>query len=91
MSEVALKDFDILSDQERAEAVALLKKYDQLEKQEDCQAGFFASAAYKIRVCVYLFSRLDDGLERQPENNPDNSYRGAGHFVRPQNKKPHRQ
>ena len=42
MSELALKDFDILSDQERSEAMALLKKYDQLEKQEECQADFIS-------------------------------------------------
>jgi hypothetical protein len=42
MSEVVLKDFDILSDQERSEAMALLKKYDQLEKQEECQADFIS-------------------------------------------------
>ena len=42
MSELALKDFDILSDQERSEAMALLKKYDQLEKQEECKAGFIS-------------------------------------------------
>ena len=42
MSELALKDFDILSDQERSEAMALLKKYDQLEKQEEWQADFIS-------------------------------------------------
>ena len=40
MSELALKDFDILSDAEKAEALALLKKYDQLEKQDECQNDF---------------------------------------------------
>jgi hypothetical protein len=40
MSELALKDFDILSDAEKTEAIALLKKYDQLEKQDDCQNDF---------------------------------------------------
>ena len=40
MSELALRDFDILSDQEKAEAVALLKRYDQIEKQEECQGDF---------------------------------------------------
>jgi hypothetical protein len=40
MSELALKDFDILSDAEKAEALALLKKYDELEKQDDCQNDF---------------------------------------------------
>ena len=40
MSELALKDFDILSDQDKQEALALLNKYDQLEKQELCQGDF---------------------------------------------------
>ena len=42
MSELSLKDFDILSDQDKAEAVALLNRYNQLEKQEDCQADFLS-------------------------------------------------
>ena len=37
MPSLALKDFDILSDDEKTEAVALLNKYEQLEKQDDCQ------------------------------------------------------
>ena len=40
MSELALKDFDILSDAEKAEALSLLNKYGQLEKQDDCQGDF---------------------------------------------------
>ena len=42
MSELALKDFDILSDQDKQEALALLNKYDQLEKQERCQGDFIS-------------------------------------------------
>ena len=42
MSELALKDFDILSDQDKQEALALLNKYDQLEKQELCQGDFIS-------------------------------------------------
>ena len=42
MSELSLKDFDILSDQDKSEAVALLNRYNQLEKQEDCQADFLS-------------------------------------------------
>ena len=42
MSELALKDFDILSDQEKQEALALLNKYDQIEKQESCQGDFIS-------------------------------------------------
>ena len=40
MPSLALKDFDILSDDEKTEAVALLNKYEQLEKQDDCQHDF---------------------------------------------------
>ena len=36
MSDVSFKDFDILSEQDKAEAVALLQRYDQLEKQDGC-------------------------------------------------------
>ena len=35
-----LKDFEILSQQEQQEAIALLAKYDQIEKQEECQKDF---------------------------------------------------
>jgi len=40
MSELSLKDFDILSDQEQQEAVALLHRYQQIEKQDECQGDF---------------------------------------------------
>ena len=40
MVEPALKDFDLLSDQDKNEAIALLNKYNQLEKQESCQSDF---------------------------------------------------
>ena len=42
MSEVALKDFDILSDADKAEAMALLNRYNALEKQEGCQEDFIS-------------------------------------------------
>jgi predicted phage terminase large subunit-like protein len=42
MSEHALKDFDLLSDQDKNEAIALLNKYNQLEKQESCQSDFIS-------------------------------------------------
>ena len=42
MSEPALKDFDLLSDQDKNEAIALLNKYNQLEKQESCQSDFIS-------------------------------------------------
>ena len=40
MSELSLKDFDILSNQDQQEAIALLNRYKQLEKQDDCQGDF---------------------------------------------------
>ena len=40
MSDISFKDFDILSEQDKAEAVALLQRYDQLEKQDGCQKDF---------------------------------------------------
>jgi predicted phage terminase large subunit-like protein len=40
MSNVALKDFDVLSQQEQQEALALLDRYKRLEKQDDCQKDF---------------------------------------------------
>jgi len=42
MESVSLKDFDILSEQDKAEAVALLNRYDQLEVQEGCKSDFLA-------------------------------------------------
>ena len=40
MSEISLKDFDILSQQDQAEAIALLNRFEQLKKQESCQKDF---------------------------------------------------
>jgi predicted phage terminase large subunit-like protein len=40
MSSLAIKDFDLLSDNEKAEAMALLKRYETLEKQETAQNDF---------------------------------------------------
>ena len=37
MPNVALKDFEILSEQEQQEALALLDRYKRIEKQEVCQ------------------------------------------------------
>ena len=42
MSEVSYKDFDILSEQDKAEALALINRYDQLEKQDSCQGDFMS-------------------------------------------------
>jgi predicted phage terminase large subunit-like protein len=40
MSKIALKDFDIVSDQDQAEALALVERYNQMEKQDECQGDF---------------------------------------------------
>ena len=40
MSNLALKDFEILSEQEQQEALALLDRYKTIEKQEVCQKDF---------------------------------------------------
>ena len=40
MSDISLKDFDILSEQDKAEAVALLSRYEQLDKQDSCHNDF---------------------------------------------------
>ena len=40
MKNVSLKDFDILSEQDKDEAVALLHRYDQIDKQDSCQKDF---------------------------------------------------
>ena len=42
MSDISFKDFDILSEQDKAEALALLNRYDQLEKQDSCQTDFMS-------------------------------------------------
>ena len=41
-TEVSLKDFDILSQQDKTEAVALLNRYDQIELQDKCQGDFIS-------------------------------------------------
>lgn len=40
MSDLSLKDFEILSEQDQNEALALLSRYDQMEKQDKCQGDF---------------------------------------------------
>ena len=42
MGDLSLKDFDILSQQDQAEAVALLNRFEQLKKQEACQKDFIS-------------------------------------------------
>ncbi len=42
MSDLSFKDFDILSEQDKAEAIALINRYDQLNMQESCQGDFLS-------------------------------------------------
>ena len=42
MSKVSIKDFDILSQQDKQEALALLHRYDQIDKQDSCQKDFIS-------------------------------------------------
>ena len=39
---ISYKDFDILSEQDKSEAIALLNRHDQLEKQERCHKDFIS-------------------------------------------------
>lgn len=41
-SALSAKDFDILSDDEKTEALALLNRYEQMEKQDSCQKDFIS-------------------------------------------------
>ena len=40
MSDIDFKDFDVLSEAEKNEAMALLSRYQRLETQDDCQGDF---------------------------------------------------
>ena len=55
MKEVSLKDFDILSEQDKAEATALLARYDQLDKQDSYQND--------LRGYQYEVERFIDDLQ----------------------------
>ena len=46
MSEVSLKDFDILSEQDKSEALALLDRYEQLDHQSACHTDFMEFVKY---------------------------------------------
>ena len=46
MAEVSLKDFDVLSQQDKTETVALLNRYDQIELQDKCQGDFISYVKY---------------------------------------------
>ena len=60
MSKVSIKDFSILSEQDKQEAIALLHRYDQIDKQDDCQNDFINFAILsknneKIKKALRLY------------------------------------
>ena len=70
MNKVSFKDFDILSEQDKAEAVALLNRYDQLEKQDSCQADFISFVKHMWpefiegrhhKIIANKFNKIADG------------------------------
>ena len=46
MSNLSLKDFDILSESEKTEAISLLNRYEQIEKQQECHKDFMSFVKY---------------------------------------------
>lgn len=52
MSELSLKDFEILSEQDQNEALALLSRYDQMEKQDKCQNDFIEFVKHMWPECI---------------------------------------
>jgi predicted phage terminase large subunit-like protein len=42
MDNLSIKDFDILSQQDKAEAIALLNRYEQIDLQNDCRKNFLS-------------------------------------------------
>ena len=52
MSELSLKDFEILSEQDQNEALALLSRYDQMEMQDKCQGDFIEFVKHMWPECI---------------------------------------
>jgi predicted phage terminase large subunit-like protein len=52
MSDLSLKDFEILSEQDQNEALALLSRYDQMEKQDKCQGDFIEFVKHMWPECI---------------------------------------
>ena len=46
MDNLSIKDFDILSQQDKAEAIALLNRYEQIDLQNDCRKDFLSFVKY---------------------------------------------
>ena len=52
MSSLSLKDFEILSEQDQNEALALLSRYDQMDKQDKCQGDFIEFVKHMWPECI---------------------------------------
>jgi predicted phage terminase large subunit-like protein len=52
MSSLSLKDFEILSEQDQNEALALLSRYDQMDKQDKCQNDFINFVQHMWPECI---------------------------------------
>jgi len=52
MSELSLKDFESLSEQDQNEALALLSRYDQMDKQDKCQNDFIGFVQHMWPECI---------------------------------------
>ncbi len=70
MDEYSLKDFDILSDQDKSEAIALLNRYDQIDQQEECRNDFLSFVKYMWggfiegrhhKIIAEKFNRISQG------------------------------
>ena len=46
MTNLSLKDFDILSESEKTEAISLLNRYEQIENQQECHKDFMSFVKY---------------------------------------------
>mgnify|MGYP003624333790 FL=1 len=70
MSNIDFKDFDVLSEAEQTEAMALLSRYQRLEKQDHCQSDFINFVKHMWPECILgrhhkiigeKFNRIADG------------------------------
>jgi predicted phage terminase large subunit-like protein len=46
MKDISFKDFDILSPSEKEEAITLLSRYEQIDKQDNCRKDFLSFVKY---------------------------------------------
>ena len=58
MSDISFKDYDILSETDKAEAVALLNRYEQLEKKEEAREREEAQASVTPQVAKSVADNL---------------------------------